>query len=406
MTVRLEHLERGPTVAAGFRAAAVRCGLKSSGDDLAIILADQPCTAAGVFTTNQFKASCVQYSAGIASGSRAQAVLVNSGIANAANGAAGMEDTQEMARAAAAIFQIDPGDILVASTGVIGQRLPLPSMKEQMPRLRSNLAAGYEADLRVARAIMTTDTVEKLASAQCQSDGWQAPFYIGGTAKGSGMIAPNMATMLAFVTTDAALPAAVAQQCLKEAADRTFNCVTVDGDTSTNDMVLLLSSGRVQWIEGKDQEAIADFQAALSAVCEELARKIAADGEGATKTIEVVVRGAVDEPSARRIARSICESPLVKTAFYGNDPNWGRILMAAGKAGIPLNPNLVTLQIGGIMVFQNGAAAQFVPERVSDRMRQSVVSVVIDLGIGVGEARFWSCDMSFEYIHINADYHT
>ncbi|MCL5283957.1 MAG: bifunctional glutamate N-acetyltransferase/amino-acid acetyltransferase ArgJ [Armatimonadetes bacterium] len=406
MAARFERLERGPTAAAGFQAAAVRCGLKSSGDDLAIILADQPCTAAGVFTTNQFKASCVQYSAGIVNGGRARAILANSGIANAANGAAGMADTQEMACAAAEVFQIDPGDILVASTGVIGRRLPLPSMKEQMPHLQPNLASGFEADQKMARAIMTTDTVEKMASVRCRSDGWQAPFHIGGTAKGSGMIAPKMATMLAFITTDASLPAAIAQKCLREAADHTFNCVTVDGDTSTNDMVLLLSSRRVQWVEGREQEAIADFQAALNAVCEELARKIAADGEGATKMIEVIVRGASDEPSARRIARSICESPLVKTAFYGNDPNWGRILMAAGKAGIPLNPDLVTLLIGGIMVFQNGAAALFDPDQVSARMRQPVVPVVIDMGSGGSEARFWTCDMSVEYVHINADYHT
>lgn len=386
----------------GFRSAGARGGLKTSGPDVALIVADVACTPAAVFTTNVFCAAPVIVSREHINAGPVRAVVVNAGCANAVTGDEGLEDARRMAEIAAEAVGCDPCEVVVASTGVIGHRLP-------MDRISAGVSAAAEAlsledDADAAKAIMTTDTRPKTAVASFEVDGVEV--RIGGICKGSGMIAPNMATMLAFITTDADIDRATLQRCLSQAVSGTFNAVTVDGDTSTNDMVCLLASGLSGVTAREGTQAAGDFESALTDVCRSLAVQIAADGEGATKLVTIRVDGASSTEDANRIARTIAESPLTKTALFGCDPNWGRILAAAGRCGVRFRPEETTLTIGDLVIVRNGAPVpvEAAPARASVSGRE--VDVRLTVGTGPGSATVYTCDFSYDYVRINAEYHT
>ncbi len=401
-----EDHERGITHPEGFAAGTVRCGLKTEGDDLALIVSDRPATAAGVFTTNQVKASCVTFSQSVLANGTARAILCNAGNANACNGERGLSDTERSAQMVSARLELHEGDVLIASTGIIGHPLPMNKLEDGIPGVAADLERSAVRDMEVARAIMTTDTRPKLIAATCKSDAWSGGIRIGGVCKGSGMIAPNMATMLCFLTTDAAVPTPLLQKALNHAVARTFNRITVDGDTSTNDMTLLLANGAGTAQIHTEGPAYDDFCEALERVCRHLAKEVARDGEGATKLVEVAVKGARSENDAERIARTIAESPLVKTALFGCDPNWGRIMMAAGRAGVAFDPALGEVRLGDLTVFRAGMGVTFDPKEASAYLSKREVRLVLDLHAGSAEATVWTCDLSYDYVRINAEYHT
>jgi glutamate N-acetyltransferase/amino-acid N-acetyltransferase len=401
--------EAGITHPAGFRAAAVRCGLKTEGDDLALIISDIPASVAGVFTNNQVKASCVTHSSRVAASGSARAIVANAGNANCCNGAQGDLDNSQMAQSVANLFDIGLLEVCAASTGVIGKQLPLDLIEPGIRNGSAALDAGKETDIKVAKAIMTTDLAPKQFAVSFQPEGSDGAIRIGGVCKGSGMIAPQMgpphATMLCFITTDAKVDAELLQYALVGAVSTTFNRITVDGDTSTNDMVLVLANG-AGGVEITESNGFRDFQDGLERVCLHLAKEVARDGEGATKLVEIIVIGATRVDAAVQIGRTIAESPLVKTALFGCDPNWGRVLMAAGRAGIPFDVDKVQVHLGDICVFRNGTRADFDVAAAAAYMSRKEVQVSVDLGLGEASATFWTCDYSYDYIRINAEYHT
>lgn len=360
--------------------------------------------AAGVFTRNRFAAAPVQLCREHLKSDRITSVLVNAGIANACTGKEGLEKARQMAWIAGEFMGVDPKTVLVASTGVIGRQIRLEPIRQAMSSLRDSLRPDGWED--VARAIMTTDTVPKMASTKVRLGGTEVT--IGGVAKGSGMIAPDMATLLAFVCTDAAVDREVLEYWVRRGADRSFNCITVDGDTSTNDTLLVLAGGRARnpVLSAVDSPESRLFGEALEAVLLDLARQIVFDGEGATKFIEILVSGARDPESARRVAFTVAQSPLVKTAFFGEDANWGRIVAAAGRAGVDLDPDRATLHFGDTCVFKEGKPLEGddVEEEAGSVFRRRVIRVRLDLGMG--DARFvaYTCDLSYDYVKINASY--
>ncbi len=402
VTLDIEETAGGITAPAGFRAAGVPCGIKAAGRDLMLLVADRPCSAAGVFTTNVVKAAPVLFSARHVKTGRAQAVVINSGVANACTGDEGMHRCEAMAAAVSEATGLSDDVVLVCSTGVIGRQLPMEKIVAGIALAAGALSpdGGHDAAL----AIMTTDTRPKECAVTVHTD--DGPIRIGGMAKGSGMIAPNMATMLSVITTDAQIAPDLLYGALSNVVNRTFNRVTVDGDTSTNDTVLLLASGaggvRVQ--QGTQQ--LVCFERALLQVAETLAKSIARDGEGATKLVEIWVHGAADDAAASRIANTIATSPLVKTALFGNDPNWGRILAAAGRAGVCFNPNGIDLDLAGIPVVRAGQPVDFDAAVASGAMKAPEVVIALSLAEGDGAAVVWTCDLSYEYVRINADYTT
>lgn len=393
----------GVTAARGFRAAGLHCGVRRKRPDLALIESETPASCAAVFTTNRVAAAPVVVSREhlASSAGVVRAIVVNSGNANACTGAHGMDAARSMAAETARLLGVEPSKVLVSSTGVIGQRLPIDRIVDALPRLIGTLSTGGGAD--ASHAILTTDTCTKLAVRQVETAA--GTYTVGGMAKGSGMIHPDMATTLGFVTTDAAIPPDVLRACLVRAVDRSFHCVTVDGDTSTNDMVAVMAGGAsgIDVSEGDDRVA---FEAALTGVLADLARQVAADGEGATRLIEVVVTGAPDEAAARAVARTVSGSPLVKTAVHGADANWGRILAAAGRAGVAFDPGRASVTIGGVEVLSPGYVSEFSEEVASARMRAAEVVLGIDLGAGPGRAVAWTCDLSARYVEINGSYRT
>ena len=398
--------EAGITYPEGFVASGVRCGLKTEGPDLALIVCDGPASVAGVFTTNLVQAACVRYSRHVVERGTARAILCNAGNANACNGDRGDRDAIAMAETAGRELGMDPTAILIASTGVIGHALPMDKIERGIPAAVDALDREGDTDLRVARSIMTTDLRPKMIGVRCRSDEWDGEIAFGGVCKGSGMIAPNMATMLCFLTTDARLPAPLLQEALSAAVRVTFNRITVDGDTSTNDMALILAAGSGECSITDPGPALDDFTEALTRVCLHLAREIARDGEGATKLVEVRVTGAASEADAERVARTIADSPLVKTALFGCDPNWGRILAAAGRSGIPFDPREATVMIGDQSVSEAGAAAPFDRDDAHDYLTEPEVAVAVNIGAGPCHASIWTCDFSYDYVKINAEYHT
>jgi len=391
----------------GFRAAGVSCGIKASGSpDLGVILSDRPCCAAGVFTTNRVKAAPLIVSrerieanpAGI------RAIVVNSGIANACTGQRGIEDALAVASRAESLFALAAGSALVMSTGVIGEPLPVEKIKTGLEKIAGGSAgAGLTT---FSRAIMTTDTVEKTVCAEFEIGGVKV--RIGGAAKGAGMIHPNLATMLAFLTTDAAVSAAALAGALRRAVARSFNRISVDGDRSPNDSVFLLASAAsgAPLVDSEDSAGYPVFCDALAACCTELAKSIAADGEGATRLVEINVRGAVSEQEAEKIARSVANSPLVKTAIYGNDPNWGRIVSAVGYSGVAVDPGALAVSFGEVEAFRDGEPTRVPRAELARQLEGKKVFLNVSVGQGAGSCTFWTCDFSYDYVKINADYHT
>jgi glutamate N-acetyltransferase/amino-acid N-acetyltransferase len=391
------------TAPAGFRAAAVEARIKDEGLDLALVAADGPCSAAGVFTQSSAAAAPVRLSRDQLAAGRARAIVVNSGCANAATGPRGLEDAREMARLVATVLGCPPREILVASTGVIGVGLPMDRVRAGIRKAASALSRERGSD--AARAIMTTDTRPKEAAVALTVAGTTCT--VGGMAKGAGMIAPNMATMLAFFTTDIAIGPALLRRALVSAVGESLNRITVDGDTSTNDCAIVLASGAAGTppIEGEGPELDA-FRAALTETARRLARMLVQDGEGVTRVAEVRVEGARSHADADRVARVVAESPLVKTALHGGDPNWGRILAAVGRAGVGADVDRVSIWIGDVWVAENGVARQYEERSAAAAMRADPAMIRVHLGQGEASAWMWTSDLSHSYVEINAHYRT
>ena len=393
---------QGVTFARGFVAGAVAAGVKHAGTerlDVALIASTaEHCHAAAVFTTNQVIAAPCLVTRKHAAKGHLRGIVVNSGNANAATGTQGEQDAVAMAATAAATLRVDPYQVAVASTGVIGVPMPMDRILPAIERIALS-EAGWDA---ASRAIMTTDTKPKVAQREVALSG--GTVRIGGIAKGAGMIHPNMATMLAFVTTDARIDSAALRPMLRATADDSFNAISIDGDTSTNDTLLVLANGasdvQVGTLDGPT------FLDALTAVCLDLARAIVADGEGVTKVFEVRVIGADSDADARAAARTITTSNLVKTAIHGADPNWGRILAAAGRSGAKVDAAKASIRIGGTAVYEHGAPRPFDAAAVRALLERAEIQIELDLGLGEGSARAWGSDLSAEYVRINAEYTT
>ena len=393
-------------LAQGFVTAATTSGLKLSGNlDLGLVWSDRPCSAAGVFTTNRVQAAPVLVCRETleAAAARVRGVLYNSGCANAVTGARGLDDARRMRALGAKAVGAKDDELLVLSTGVIGRFLDMDKIAAGVHALTSDTALRTAGD--AARAIMTTDTVAKLAEAEFTLG--ERTVRVAGFAKGAGMIHPNMATMLSVVTTDARVEPTRLDRCLRRAVERSFNRISVDGDMSTNDTVVVLASGAAG--ATVDDDAEPTFTAALTRVCASLARQIARDGEGATRLVELRITGAASEHQAHRVGDSIACSPLVKTAIHGNDPNWGRVLAAAGYSGEPIEPEKVRLWFGAaddVMLLDDGLPVAFDENAASALLRQDPAVVHLDLGLGTQHAIVWTCDLSAEYVRVNADYTT
>ena len=395
-------------IPAGFTFAATHCGIKRSRLDLGILVSDVAATAAAVFTTNQVVAAPVVASRENLrkARDRMRGLIVNSGNANCCTQQDGYPASIAMASKLAEELGAERSQILVSSTGVIGAPLRVEKILAAVPHLALVRSAEAGAFEEFARAIMTTDTRPKWASARCRVGGKLVRLLA--CAKGSGMIQPNMATMLAFIATDAAIAAHVLDRALRTAVESTFNSITVDGDTSTNDTVAVLANGKstapeITRTAGADYKV---FSRALHSVCKSLALAIVEDGEGAQRVIEIEVRGASSEKAARQVARTIANSPLVKTAFAGADPNWGRILAAAGRSGVQFDPASTNIWIAGVALCRGGREHPFDERVVHQEMLAKYVPIRIDLGSGKASARVWTCDFTIEYVHINSSYRT
>jgi glutamate N-acetyltransferase / amino-acid N-acetyltransferase len=409
-----QQISGGITAPKGYRSTGITAGLKPSGlPDLALIVSDVDAIAAGVFTTSQTRAPVVDYCRErLQEKSSARAILCNAGQANAATGSQGMIDALESAQMIAQALNISSDLVLLASTGVIGQRIKIDRIRSSIPQLVETLSEkGSDA---TAQAIMTTDLVPKTIALETMIG--DRPVRIGGIAKGSGMIHPNMATMLSFVTCDAAVSPQLWQQMLSRAADRSFNQITVDGDTSTNDTLIALANGQSRTPAITEMGADAEkLEAMLTEVCIYLAKAIARDGEGATCLIEVQVAGAIDEISACQVAKTIAGSSLVKAAIFGRDPNWGRISAAAGRAGVPFEQSDLQIKLGDFLMMQNGQPQAFDRSSASNYLKQAAagaylqadtVLLSVSIGNGSGSGKAWGCDLSYDYVKINAEYTT
>jgi glutamate N-acetyltransferase/amino-acid N-acetyltransferase len=398
----IKKIEKGTiTSAKGFFAGATIAGIKNKHHlDLGLVFSESVCKAAGMFTTNLIKSSCVVYSQKVVKSGTAQAIIVNSGCANTCTGKQGITDVREMARLTANELGINAEHVVVANTGVIGMTLPMKKISSGIKNIELTEYSGHD----FASAIMTTDTIEKEIALSVEDD--CGKYVIAGVAKGAGMIHPNMATMLCFITTDANINGKFLQRTLKKTVDNSFNMISVDGDTSTNDMVILLSNGMAgnQLINSKNGGV---FVEALNTVCEYLAKEIIKDGEGATKFIDVTVEGARTIEEARLIARAITSSSLVKTAIYGNDPNWGRIIAAVGRSGARIVENKLVLYLNEQCVFKNGRPQTFDEEKLSTvMMAETTIYIKLNVNKGRGKASAWGCDLSKEYVTINSAYTT
>jgi glutamate N-acetyltransferase / amino-acid N-acetyltransferase len=393
----LEPVDGGVTAAAGFRAAGTVSGIKASGrPDLALVAGDEPCTVALVTTTNRVKAPSCTLSERHAADGRARAVIINAGNANVCTPDDEVHTTR-MAEAAGAALGIAPSEVLVMSTGVIGVPLPIERIETALPALAA--ARHVDGGDDAAEAMLTTDTWTKQVAYRVRDE--QGTCTVGGMAKGVGMIEPSMATMLSVLTTDAPVHGQLLRQLLRSAVERTFNRISVDGDTSTSDQVAVLASGRATSPPGIDTLA-----RAVHAVCADLAYQVVADGEGASRVAAVTVRGAPDEDAAERAARAVATSLLVRAALHGADPNWGRILMALGGAGVELDPRRVSITCAGITVCRFGVGVNFDPGQVSAAMDRPEVEIGIDLGAGRSTATVLTCDLTPEYVRFNAEYTT
>jgi glutamate N-acetyltransferase/amino-acid N-acetyltransferase len=389
---------------AGFRAAGLHVGIKDTAKDLALIVADAPAAVAAVFTQSSVVGAPVEVSRDRVAKGRVRGVVVNSGVSNVAMGARGIRDAKKMAAMAARELACDETEMLVASTGVIGEPLPMDVLREGIPRVAEALSpSGFED---AAEAICTTDTHAKIASTRFKLGGRFVT--IQGIAKGSGMIEPNMATMLSFVVTDAPVAPAVLRRMLRRVADATYNQLTIDGEGSTSDTVVLMASGCAGGSSLRSGSFEAKrFESALLAVCEDLVRQLARDGEGATKLITVEIEGARSAAEADRAARRIGNSMLVKTAVFGGDPNWGRIMQTLGAARIAWDPEKTRVRVGGVAVFaRGGSLGPAARKRAEKALEADEIRIQVDLGRGRGTARLFTCDLSYDYVRINAEYTT
>ncbi len=403
MEVQIQDIDGGITAARGYRAAGILCGIKARGLDLALVASESPASAAAVFTVNLAQAPPIVVSRRQLerSGGRAAAIIVNSGCANACTGADGFRHAETMARATAAAVGCEEADVLVASTGVIGVKLDIDKVVRGITTAAQALST--DGGPAAARAIMTTDPFSKEAAIEASTPG--GTFRVGGMAKSSGMIEPMMATMLGFLTTDAAVAPALLQRALATVVAGTFNAISVDGECSTNDCVFALANGASGVQIGEPELPL--FVEALRRVCEPLAIAIVRGGEGATKLITVRVVGGASADDARRAARAIANSPLVKTAVHGGDPNWGRLVAVAGRSGAAFVLDGAAVRIGGIELFANGAPHDDLAPQAAEYLRSADIDIEVDLGTGGGaSARMWTCDLSAEYVRINAEYRT
>lgn len=409
-----QEIPGGVTAPKGYRAAGITAGLKPSGlPDLALIVSDVEAIAAGVFTTSQVRAACVDYCRQhLQNKASARAILCNAGQANAATGEQGWQDALASAKALGEALNIPSDSILLASTGVIGQRIRMDALLSGIPKLVESLSdTGSDA---AAKAIVTTDLVTKSIALETTID--ERPVRVGGICKGSGMIHPNMATLLAFVTCDAAVSTSLWQQMLSRAADKSFNQITVDGDTSTNDSLIALANGQSRTAAITEMGPEAEkLEAMLTAVCQYMAKSIARDGEGATCLIEVEVTGAPDDKAARQVAKTIVGSSLFKSAVFGRDPNWGRIAAAAGRAGVPFDQENLRIQLGDFLLMENGqplvfdrpaASAYLKQAAAGEYLKKDTVAISVCIGNGAGTGKAWGCDLSYDYVKINAEYTT
>ncbi|MFH1709488.1 MAG: bifunctional glutamate N-acetyltransferase/amino-acid acetyltransferase ArgJ [bacterium] len=398
----LKNIKGGITAPKAFKASGMHCGVKKSGKkDLALICSDVPANAAAVFTSNKVKAAPILVSMEHIKSGKAQAIIANSGCANACTGEDGIEDARVMAKAAASALNIHSDSVLVASTGTIGSRLPLKNILNGIRVISKRMTHGGGAE--AADAILTTDTRRKEIAVQLKAGG--KTITIGGIAKGAGMIAPNMATLFCFITTDAEIPSSKLKAYLKGSVDKSFNMTVVDKDMSTNDCVFILANGAAgnRVLRGKDEN---DFKKALDHVCIYLAKEIARDGEGATKLIEVKVVGAVSADSAKLAAKAVAGSDLVKSAIFGEDPNFGRIMAALGSSGADIKQENVNVFIGGVQVVSRGKSVFFDQNLAKKHMKGKEVLINIMLGNGTSMATAWGCDLTYNYVKINAKYHT
>jgi len=394
-----------------FLVGGTHCGIAKKKDkkDMALFYSKRPAVAAAMFTANLVKAAPVLVSAGhLDKSAHIRAVVANSGCANACTGSRGKQDAEEMCRIVAEQAGVKAAEVLVASTGVIGRNLPMARLPKGIRALWNTVAAGRNDSRAAAEAIMTTDTFAKTAARTINADG--SEITVWGCVKGSGMIHPDLkphATMLGFILTDAVIGRKELDAALRHAVGASFNCVTVDGDTSTNDSVIVLANGaagNAPLKKGKTPYAV--FSSALDAVCLDLARMIATDGEGATHLIEIEVRQASNDRDAKKIAAVVATSPLVKTAIFGKDANWGRIIAAVGRAGVTINPSLIDIYLGDIMVARHGMGTDFSESKALKVLEQKDIKISIDLNMGKGQAKYYTCDYSIDYIKINANYRT
>jgi glutamate N-acetyltransferase/amino-acid N-acetyltransferase len=405
MPATTSTIEGGVTAPRGFRAAGTSAGIKANGGlDLALIVSDTPAQAAAVFTTNLAIAAPVVVSREhlARSGGSVRAVVVNSGCANACTGEEGLQVARDMAFETARLVDCPVEQVLVASTGVIGVALPIEKLRNGLPAAVDALGADTAHAALAARAIMTTDPFPKESAARIAIGGIDVT--IGGMAKGSGMIEPMMATMLGFVTTDAAVPKPLLDRALREAVDDTFNAITVDGECSTNDCVMLLANGASG--AAVDESSYGVFVAGLTVVCHELALGIVRGGEGATKLVKVTVTGGATSGEARKAAKAIANSLLVKTAIHGGDPNWGRLIAVAGRAGVAFDLSRAAVLIGSTVLFRNGRPYDEAAPEAAAYLQGKDLAVSVDLGAGAESSTVWTCDLSAEYVRINADYRT
>ena len=399
-----KNAKAGVAFPQGFKAAGVKAGIKKSGNlDVAVIYTEREAAVAGVFTQNAVAAAPVYVSKDAVKTGMVHAVVANAGCANACTGEQGMKDARGMAAITAKELGCDASDVIVASTGVIGVHLPMDKMEAGIKKAVSELSETGSQN--AGNAIITTDTYSKTCATEVEIGGKKVRF--GAIAKGSGMIQPNMATMLCFITTDASIDSALLQEALSEITEVSFNMISVDGDMSTNDMVVVLANGAAGNAKITEKnEDYAKFYDTLLSICQGLSQRIAADGEGATKFLTIHVTGAKSFADAKTIGMSVAKSPLVKTAFFGQDPNWGRVICAVGYAGVPMDPEKTVVKFGGIPVYAHGVGAEFDEDALRKVMAEHDIVIDIDMGAGKEEATVWSCDFSYEYVKINGEYHT
>ena len=392
------------TFAKGFTAAGVKAGIKKSGNlDVAVIYTKTQAVVAGTFTQNKVAAAPVYVSKEVVATGTAHAIVANAGCANACTGQQGLDDAHKMAQIAADELGVNADDVIVGSTGVIGVNLPMDKLEAGIKDAVANLSADGSGN--AGRAIITTDTHSKSVTCEFELSG--KTVRMGAIAKGSGMIRPNMATMLCYITTDIAIDQALLQKAVSGCVEKSFNMISVDGDMSTNDMVIVLANGEAN--NAKITEENADYQIffdKLMMLCTELAKQIAADGEGASKFLTINVKGAKSFADAKTVGMAIANSPLVKTAFFGEDPNWGRVICAVGYSGADMVPEKTVVKFGGITIFANGTGATYDEKALAHVMKEKDIVIDIELNMGQEDATVWSCDLSYEYVKINGEYHT